>query len=99
MSPYFVSLIFLFLVHISYKKFKYTKYFVFVPFFDVLINYLSTLGHSDFADLIIDTSPNKLPFIFGLALVMFITIYTFKLLKKTKVISIIKYNQKNNHEN
>jgi len=49
MMPYIADLMILIFILFYLDKSKYVKFFVFVPFFDLIINFASSgLGHSDF---------------------------------------------------
>jgi len=72
--PYIIDLILLIFIlfFIDNIKYKYVKYFVFVAFFDLVINFASLgFGHSDFLFLFSVTGLN---FLFALALSIFILI-------------------------
>ena len=87
MGPYISYTIMLMLLYFLSAKYKYLKYLMPFPVFDIIYNYMSSPHASDFRYLLQNTYPNMIPFIVSILLVIFISIITVRAYFKYKIYS------------
>jgi len=68
-GPYIFDSILLIIFIILANKYNYVKYLIPIPILDILVNYFLSLQKSDFSSLIINTAPDRIPFIISMILV------------------------------
>lgn len=85
MMPYIWWFVFLIAMWFLHKKVRVLKYFLLVPFMDVIMNYIGALRESDFKFLAQHTSPNLIPFGVSMILVMVVVLLTLTLIEKTRI--------------
>ena len=94
MGPYIFYSILIVVLYILSSKYDFIKYFIPIPIFDIIFNYVSALKDSDFKSLLLNTYPNRLPFVISMILVALISILTIRAYYKYRIYSFKKLVQK-----